>query len=96
MDLQVESILLFMRGCKQTGLQPGCNKFFSVGGGVRNSVQQEKKGGPFPFPFCFLDFIFRFPISIPSNSKWVLNSTLKFKCTTKIDSNMKCKIVFYL
>jgi hypothetical protein len=29
-DLQVGSILLFVRGCKQPGLQPGCNKFFSV------------------------------------------------------------------
>jgi hypothetical protein len=28
-DLQVEPILLFVRGCKQPGLQPGCNKFFS-------------------------------------------------------------------
>lgn len=29
MDLQVGYILFFVRGCKQPGLQPGCNKFFS-------------------------------------------------------------------
>jgi hypothetical protein len=28
-DLQVGHIYLFVRGCKQPGLQPGCNKFFS-------------------------------------------------------------------
>jgi hypothetical protein len=28
-DLQVGPILIFVRGCKRPGLQPGCNKFFS-------------------------------------------------------------------
>jgi hypothetical protein len=29
-DLQVGSILIFVRDCKQPGLQPGCNNFFSL------------------------------------------------------------------
>jgi hypothetical protein len=29
-DLQVGPILIFVRGCKRPGLQPGCNKFFSL------------------------------------------------------------------
>jgi hypothetical protein len=29
-NLQVDSILIFVKGYKQPGLQPGCNKFFSL------------------------------------------------------------------
>jgi hypothetical protein len=37
-DLQVGPILLFVRGCKLAGLQPGCNKFFSQKGAISGMV----------------------------------------------------------
>jgi hypothetical protein len=37
-DLQMGSILIFVRGCKRPGLQPRCNKFFSLRGQGNQSM----------------------------------------------------------
>jgi hypothetical protein len=42
-DLQVGSILIFVRGCKRPGLQPGCNKFFSA------RERRGRAGWPWPW-----------------------------------------------